>query len=206
MRLAARGKRGDQRVAARIEQAVLGHRARRDDTHHGPLHRPFALADFTDLLADRDRQALAHEAREVGVEGGDRHARHDHRLAARLAARRQRDVQQFRGAAGIVIEQFVEVAHAVEHEDRRVFTLDLQVLLHHRRVAGGCIHEGAYACSPDFGGSSAGDGPRYGPQPMIHPRVGRRCRAAMPTAARAAVRTLGDAWQAGPMPARLARC
>ncbi len=60
--------------------------------------------------------------------------RHGNRLAGTLAALGQGDVQQTGGLLGIAEEQLVEIPHAVEHQLIRVFGLDRQVLLHHRRM------------------------------------------------------------------------
>ena len=46
------------------------------------------------------------------------------RLASRLTAHGQRDVDQAVDLAGIVVEQLVKVAHAVEHQGVRVLRLD----------------------------------------------------------------------------------
>jgi hypothetical protein len=61
-------------------------------------------------------------------------ARHHDRLAGRLAAPRQRDLEQARGLLGVVPEQLVEVAHAVEQQRVGVPGLEGEVLLHHGGV------------------------------------------------------------------------
>jgi hypothetical protein len=63
-----------------------------------------------------------------------RDPRHRDRLAGGLAARGQRDVDELRGAARVVEEELVEIAHAVEQQGGRVLRLDAQVLLHHGSV------------------------------------------------------------------------
>jgi hypothetical protein len=45
-----------------------------------------------------------------------RHAGHGDGLAGRLAAAGQGDVEQLRGAARVVVEQLVEIPHAVEQQ------------------------------------------------------------------------------------------
>jgi glycosyltransferase involved in cell wall biosynthesis len=55
------------------------------------------------------------------VEG---HAGHRDRLAGRLAALGQGDVEQRGGTPRVVVEQLVEVAHAIEHQPIRVLGLD----------------------------------------------------------------------------------
>lgn len=73
-------------------------------------------------------------ARQVVLQCMEGHTRHHHRLAARLAALRERDVEQPRGLLGVLPEDLVEVAHAVEQERFRVPGLEGEVLLHHRGV------------------------------------------------------------------------
>jgi hypothetical protein len=125
---------GQQRVAALFQKCLVRHRARSDDAHDLTLDRPLRLGRIADLLADRDRLAASHELRQITFDAVERHARHRYRLAGGLPARRQRDVEQSRGALGVVVEQLVEIAHAIEQQRVRVLRLQAQVLLHHRRV------------------------------------------------------------------------
>ena len=62
------------------------------------------------------------------------HAGHRDWLAARLAAARQRDVDELRGAPRVIVEELVEVAHAVEQQRVGKPRLDGVVLLHDGRV------------------------------------------------------------------------
>jgi hypothetical protein len=77
-----------------------------------------------------------------------RHARHRNRLTGGLTARRQRDVEQARGALRVVVEQLVEIAHAIEQQHVRVLRLEAQVLLHHRGMLGGRCHRPGACCHP----------------------------------------------------------
>src|SRR5690606_29588474 len=61
---------------------------------------------------------------------------HGNGIATRLAARGESDVQQLGSLLGVLVEQLVEVAHAVEHQLIRMLALELPVLLHHRGVFG----------------------------------------------------------------------
>ena len=61
-----------------------------------------------------------HELGEVLLDRVTRHARHLDRRAGRGAARGEGDVEQPRGALGVVVEQLVEVAHPVEEQDVRM--------------------------------------------------------------------------------------
>jgi len=116
-----------------VKQGCVGQRAGRHHAHHFALDRPLGV-DFADLLANRHRFTQAHQSRQIllgCVVGNTGHADRD---AGRLAARGQRDVEQFRGAHGIVVKQLVEVAHAIKNEFVRMIRFQAQVLLHHRRV------------------------------------------------------------------------
>jgi hypothetical protein len=126
--------RRQRRVRLGRQQALVGEGSGRDDAHHAPLHRPLGGRRVADLLADRDRFAQAHEAREILVHADHRHAGHAHRGPAGLSARGQRQVEQARALFRVLVEELVEVAHSVEDEDLRMLGLDAQVLLHDRRV------------------------------------------------------------------------
>ena len=72
---------------------------------------------------------------QIVVGGMDRHAAHRDVGAQMLAALGQRDAERARGDLGVVEEQLVEIAHAVEQQVIRIGRLDLEILLHHRRGA-----------------------------------------------------------------------
>lgn len=139
-----RGRAGlERRDVARLaglEQGFVGQRSGRDDPDDTPFHRALALRRIADLLADRDRLAEPDEPREIGVDGVIRHARHRDRFAGRLPAFGQHDVDERRGAAGVLVEEFVEVAHAEKKQRIGMLGLDGQVLLHYGGVGTG--HEG----------------------------------------------------------------
>jgi hypothetical protein len=78
--------------------------------------------------------AFAHQFRQIAVEGDGRYARHRDRRAGGGAALGQRNVQKLGGTARVVVEHFVEIAHAIEQQDVGVLRLDAQVLLHHGGV------------------------------------------------------------------------
>ncbi len=121
---AFRAGKGEQDVVGfLLEQLRVGEGPRRDDARHLPVDRPLGGGGIADLLADRHRFADAHELREVLVHRVVGHARHLDRRARRGAARGERDVEQPRGALGVVVEQLVEVAHAVEQQDVGVLRL-----------------------------------------------------------------------------------
>jgi hypothetical protein len=137
--------RQQQRVAPLREQFAIGHRARCHHARDLALDRPFGGGHVAHLLRDRHRLAELDQTRQVGLYRVRGHASHHHRLAGALAARGQRDVEQAVGLARVVVEQLVEVAHAVEHERAWVLGLDAQVLRHHWRV-GREVHRVKRAC------------------------------------------------------------
>jgi len=126
--------RQQQGVAAVVEQRRVGQRAGGDDAADRALHRPLGRPGFADLLGDHDRFAEPDQAREVLLDGVEGHARHADRLAARLAAGGQRDVEQAGGLLGVLEEELVKVAHAVEKQGVGMLLLQPQILLHHRRM------------------------------------------------------------------------
>jgi hypothetical protein len=97
------------RLSFVVEQVGVGQRAGRDDARHRTLHRPLGQRRVADLLADRHRNAELDQLGQVAVDGVVGNAGHGDRLAGRLAARGQRDVEQARGLLGIVEEQLVEI-------------------------------------------------------------------------------------------------
>ena len=134
--LARRVPRREQALAPRVEQVRVRDRARRDDARDLALERSLRRCRVAELLDDDHRLADLHQAREVLLDGVERHARHRDRRTGRLAPRGQRDVEQPRCALGVVEEQLVEIAHPVEDQLVRMLRLDAQILLHHRRVRG----------------------------------------------------------------------
>ncbi len=128
-----RQRRGEARLLL-LEKRGVGHGARRDHAHDLARDRAFARRGIADLLADRDRFAELHQAREIGLRGMHGHAGHRNRLAGRLPAFRERDVDELRRAARVVIEELVEVAHPVKQQRVRELRFDRVVLLHDRSV------------------------------------------------------------------------
>ena len=128
--------RHQQRVTVGVEQRFVGQRARRDDARDLAVHRALAGRRVTHLLADRHRHPGTHQAREITIDRVVRNTGHRDRHAIRGAAAGQRDVEQLRGTPGVVMEQLVEIAHAVEQQLVRVLCLDAQELLHHGGMSG----------------------------------------------------------------------
>ena len=113
-----------RRVGLVVEQRRVGEGARRDDARHRALHRPLGGARVAHLLGDHHRFAQLDEARQVLLHRVVGHAGHLDRLACGRAARGEGDVHQPRGLLGVLEEQLVEVAHAVEEEGVGVVLLD----------------------------------------------------------------------------------
>jgi len=66
-------------------------------------------------------------------------------LPGGLAALGERNVEQPRRLLGVLIEQLVEIPHAVEQQRVRMIGLQAQVLLHHAGLREGG-RPGAYHC------------------------------------------------------------
>ena len=118
----------------RIQQGVFGERSRGDDAHDFPGYRALARPGIANLLADGHGFTQAHESAKVVVHRAHGYTRHGYGLAAGLPAAGQCDVHQFGAPAGVVVEEFVEIAHPVEQQHIRMLGLDTQVLLHHGGV------------------------------------------------------------------------
>ena len=99
-------------------------------TGNGYNAYPLRLAPF----GNGHRLTQPDEACQVAFQCMEGHPRHHHRLSGRLAALRQRDVQQPGGFFCVAPEQLVKVAHAVEQQGVGVLRFHGQVLRHHGRV------------------------------------------------------------------------
>ena len=126
--------RHEQRVAAFVEQGLVGHRAGRHHAHHLAFHQALGQCGIADLFADRHRFAQRHKSGQVALAGMHRHPGHRDGRAPGTAALGQRDVEQPRGLACVVVEQFVEVPHPEEQQQVRVIRLGGEELLHQGRV------------------------------------------------------------------------
>jgi len=135
-----RHHRHQEIVGPLFQQGGLGEGARGHHAHHLALHRPLGLVGVALLLADGHGLAAPHQPGHIGLQVVHRHPGHGDGLAAALAALGQGDVQQRCRPLGIVVEQLVEVPHAVEQEDVRVLRLDAEELLDHGGVGGGAAH------------------------------------------------------------------
>ncbi|MCY1433951.1 hypothetical protein D9M71_499930 [compost metagenome] len=131
---------GDQVVATLVEQRFVTDRTGGDDAYHLALDRALAGGRVADLFANHHRLAQFHQLGQVALGRMEGDTAHGNRLARRLAAGGQGDVEEFGGFLRIFVEDLVEVAHAVEHQLVRVLVFQLPVLLHHRGVCGKIAH------------------------------------------------------------------
>jgi hypothetical protein len=129
-----RMERDQKTVPLAVEESCVDYGARRHHAGDLALDRPFACGRIADLLANGDRMSQTYQLRQILLERVVRDAGHRDRRPGRLAARRQGDIEQWRRALRIAIEELVKIAHAVKNEPVRVLALDAQILLHHRRV------------------------------------------------------------------------
>ena len=140
-------QRQEQARAAGLQQPLLGDRAGRDKAHDIAFHHRFraafaCLGGIFHLLADGDAVAEPDQALQVIVGAVDGHATHGNVLAQMLAALGEHDAQRPAGDFGILEEEFVEIAHPVEQQAIGIGGLDLDILRHHRRDAGGVAVDG----------------------------------------------------------------
>jgi hypothetical protein len=97
------------------QQVGIGQRPGRHHAHDLAFDRPLAGGRIADLLADGARLAQLHQLGEIRIERMERNAAHPDRVAILRAPRRERDAEDPRRFFRIVVKQFVEVTHAVEH-------------------------------------------------------------------------------------------
>ena len=138
--------RQQQVIPAFLQQRLIAQGARRNDAHHLAVNRALGGFRVACLFTDGNGVATTDQARDVALRGVIGDPRHGYRLAGGLAPGGQGDVQHFRGTAGVLVEQFVEVAHAVEQQLVRVLGLELQILAHH----GGVTVEIGFRCGHDL--------------------------------------------------------
>ena len=126
-------ERAEVVVALAVQIGVIQHRGRGDHPGDGPLHKPLGLSRILHLIADGHMVALVHELGQIGLRRMPGHAAHGHGVLAVLAAAGQGDLQFARRGDGVIEEEFVKVAHAVEEQGIGMLGLDAQVLLEHGR-------------------------------------------------------------------------
>ena len=89
------------------------------------------------LLADGDSESFTDQFGEVGFVGVRGHAAHFYGFAEMVSAMGQCDIECGGGFFGIVEEEFVEIAHAVEEQAIGMLFFDAPKLRHHGRWRGG---------------------------------------------------------------------
>ncbi len=138
--------REQQVVPAFLQQCLVTQGTGRDDADHLTVDRALGGFRVARLFADGNGMAPPDQARDVALRGMIGDPRHGDRLTGGLAAGRQGDVQHLGGPAGVVVEQLVEIAHAVEQQLVRVLGLELEILAHH----GGVTAEIGFRCGHDL--------------------------------------------------------
>jgi hypothetical protein len=129
-------------IAALVQQGLIAHRSRCDDSNNLSLYRALAGSRVADLLTDGDGYAGLNQLRQIAIRRMVGDAAHGYGLAAGFAAGGECNVQNIGGGLGVFKEQLVEVAHAIKQQTVLVLSLDAQKLLHHRSV---CLRVGQLA-------------------------------------------------------------
>src|SRR6266481_1986170 len=91
-------------VFASVEEGDVGGGARGDDTHDFSANELLAWAGLFHLIANRDLEAGADQARDVAVGGVIRHTAHGNRLTLFAVARGERDLKLARGDDRVFVE------------------------------------------------------------------------------------------------------
>ncbi len=124
---------GGQEVAlARIEQCVVGQRARRDDAGDLAFHQALGQLRIFDLFADRGPITGGDDLAQVAVQLMMGESGHGNRILP-FVATGQSQAQLARGGLRVLEEQFVEVPHPEQEQRIATRLLRVLVLLHHRR-------------------------------------------------------------------------
>jgi len=118
-----------------LQQRVVGQRAGRDDAGDVAPDQALGLGGVLHLLADGHAVPRPNHLGQVGVDGVIRHAAHGHGTGAPGSAG-QGDAHDTGPDAGVLVEEFVEVAHPEEQDGVRVRVFELPVLFHRRRGHG----------------------------------------------------------------------
>ena len=126
-------ERADIIVLVRGQKGPLGHGAGRDDAHHVALDDPLRLRRVLQLLADGHAVALGDELGDVALHRMVRYAAHRRALAAAAVLAGQHQLERLRGGHSVVVKHFVKVAQSKKQDAVRIFALDCEILLHHRR-------------------------------------------------------------------------
>src|ERR1700731_779913 len=97
-------------VFASVEESDVRGSTRRDDAYNLAADEFLARTGQFHLIADRDLEAGANQARDVAFGGVIRNAAHRNRLALFAVARGESDLHLARGDDRIFVEKFVEIA------------------------------------------------------------------------------------------------
>lgn len=154
---------GEDVGGACVEEGVVGERTRGDDADDGAFDDALGEACVLHLFADGDLESGGDETAEVGFEGVVWDAGH----GRAAVAGGEGDAKDFGGDAGVVVEKFVEVAHAEEEECVADVSFLVGVLAH-----GG----GEFVVGPGGGsgrGGGVGEAEVHGEQ-FIRRRKGRK--------------------------------
>ena len=126
---------GEQQIIqAVVQQGLVRQGAGGHHPHHLPVHWSLAGGWIADLFGDGHGYTGFHQSGQVALGGVVGYAAHGNGFPRGLAPGGEGDIQQLCGLPGVVVEQLVEITHAVEQQVAGVLRLDAQELLHHRRV------------------------------------------------------------------------
>ena len=112
-------------VAFGGQHSRVDHRAGGDDAYNFAVNQSFRERGIAGLLAYRYAIAFAYQARQVAIGCVMRETCHGRFFATPEIALRQRDLQFARYDFRVIIEHFIEVAHAKKEDSIGVLSFDL---------------------------------------------------------------------------------
>ena len=126
------GDRSEPERLAGLERVLVDQRPGRDQPHDLAPHQLLSRTGNLHLIADGHLVPGGDQAGDVPSRRVMWDSRHGNPIFS-LGAGRQRDAEQLRGEAGVVVEELVEVAEPEEEERIARLRLGLVVLAEHRR-------------------------------------------------------------------------
>ena len=117
-----------------VHQGFVAERAGCDHADNFALHRPFAGSGVAHLLGYGHRNTRLNQSSQIAVCGVIGNATHGNGVAVGLTPGGECYIENFCRFFGVLVEHFVEVAHAIKQQIMGVICFYAHELLHHGGV------------------------------------------------------------------------